>query len=104
MYAIIESGNKQYKVSSGDVIFVEKLNVNEGDAVVFENVLAVAEDDNAVKFGAPYIKGAKVNATVVENGKEKKVIVYRYKSKKHYHKKKGHRQPFTMVKIGDIKA
>ncbi len=101
MYAIIETGGKQFKVSEGDVIFVEKLGVSAGTNYEFENVLLVANDDN-LTIGAPYVKGAKVLASVVGDGKGKKVIIYKYKSKKGFHKKKGHRQPFTQVKIEKI--
>jgi large subunit ribosomal protein L21 len=104
MYAIIETGGKQYKVSSGDVIFVEKLNVSEGENYVFENVLAVSTDGGDISFGAPYVSGASVSAKVIENGREKKVIVYKYKPKKHFHKKKGHRQPFTKLEISSVEA
>ena len=104
MYAIIETGGKQYKVKSGDVISVEKLNKEAGEAVAFENVLAMFGDGGESAFGAPFISGAAVAGTVVENGREKKVVVYRYKPKKHYHKKKGHRQPFTKVKIDSVTA
>ena len=103
MYAIVETGGKQYKVAVGDVISVEKLDVNVGDSYKLDNVLAVIEGDDA-KFGAPYIKGISVSASVVENGKGKKVIVYKYKSKKTFHKKNGHRQPFTKLKIDSIDA
>ena len=102
MYAIIATGGKQYKVSEGDVIKVEKLDKEAGETVVFDQVLA-ARDDAALKAGAD-VAGANVTATVVKNGKAKKVIVYKYKSKKCYHKKQGHRQLFTEVKIDSIKA
>jgi len=102
MYAIIATGGKQYKVSEGDVIRVEKLGKEVGETVVFDQVLAV-RDDAALKAGAD-AASANVTATVVNNGKAKKVIVYKYKSKKGYHKKQGHRQLFTEVKIDSIKA
>lgn len=101
MYAIIETGGKQYKVSEGDVITVEKLGVAPESSYIFENVLAVSNGDE-VKFGTPYIKGAEVTGSVIEDGKAKKVIIYKYKPKKGFHKKKGHRQPFTRVKIEKI--
>jgi len=101
MYAIIETGGKQYKVSEGNVIKVEKLAVEAGAEYAFDKVLVVS-DDNGVKVGAPYVEGAKVNATVIGDGKAKKVIIYKYKSKKGFHKKNGHRQPYTMLKIGSI--
>lgn len=102
MYAIIETGGKQYKVSEGDVIFVEKLGVSEGD-YTFDKVLAVGAGED-VKVGAPYVSGASVKASVLGEGKNKKVIVYKYKAKKGFHKKKGHRQPFTKLKISGIQA
>ena len=102
MYAIIATGGKQYKVSEGDVIRVEKLGKEAGDTVVFDNVLAVRSDD-ALCVGDK-VASAKVSATVVENGKAKKVIVYKYKPKSGYHKKNGHRQQYTEVKIDSIQA
>ncbi len=101
MYAIIETGGKQYKVSEGDVIKVEKLAAEAGTAYTFDKVLVVS-GDNGVSVGAPYVAGAKVGATVIGDGKAKKVIIYKYKSKKGFHKKKGHRQPYTMLKIDSI--
>lgn len=102
MYAIIETGGKQYKVEQGDFVFIEKLNVEEGETVTFDKVLFVGGDD--AKLGAPYVDGANVTASVIKNGKDKKVIVYKYKSKKGYHKKQGHRQPYTKVEITAINA
>ena len=102
MYAIIETGGKQYKVQQGDVVFIEKLNVEAGETVTFDKVLAVGGDD--IKVGAPYVDGATVSANVVKNGKDKKIIVYKYKPKKGYHKKQGHRQPYTKVEITAINA
>ncbi len=101
MYAIIETGGKQYKVAEGDVIFVEKLDVQEGAAVTIDKVLVVG-DGADVKVGAPYVDGASVTATAVKNGKDKKIIVYKYKPKKGYHKKQGHRQPYTKLEITKI--
>ncbi|NDO46527.1 50S ribosomal protein L21 [Clostridium sp. MD294] len=101
MYAIIETGGKQYKVAEGDVIKVEKLAVEEGQEYSFDKVLVVAKDSD-VTVGAPYVAGAKVSASVLGEGKAKKVIVYKYKSKKGFHKKKGHRQPFTELQIKAI--
>ncbi|WP_026660166.1 50S ribosomal protein L21 [Butyrivibrio sp. AC2005] len=100
MYAIIVTGGKQYKVSEGDVIRVEKLDVEAGKEVTFDNVIAV-NDDNTLKVAGD-VANAKVSATVMEQGKGKKVIVYKYKSKTGYHKKNGHRQCFTAVKIDKI--
>ena len=101
MYAIIATGGKQYKVSEGDVIKVEKLGVEAGDTVTFDQVLAVSSDKLLV--GEDVAK-ATVSATVVGNGKGKKVIVYKYKRKSGYHKKNGHRQAYTQVKIDKINA
>lgn len=102
MYAVIETGGKQYKVEQDDVLFIEKLDVEAGDTVKFDKVLAVGGGE--LKIGAPYVDGATVEATVEKNGKSKKIIVYKYKPKKHYHKKQGHRQPYTKVKITAINA
>ena len=101
MYAIITSGNKQYKVQEGDVITVEKLGADAGSAYSFDQVLAIGGSEE-FNIGAPYVSGAKVSATVIGDGKAKKVIVYKFKAKKGYHKKKGHRQPFTKLKIDKI--
>ena len=101
MYAVIETGGKQYKVSEGDTIFVEKLSVEEGEAVTFDKVLVVADGEN-VKVGAPLVDGATVEAKVVKNGKAKKIYVFKMKRKKNYRRKKGHRQPFTKVEISKI--
>ncbi len=100
MYAIIATGGKQYKVAAGDFVNVEKLGVEAGETVTFDDVLAVS-DDNGLKFGND-VAGANVTASVVENGKAKKVIVYKFKRKTGYHKKKGHRQQYTRVKIEKI--
>ena len=102
MYAVIETGGKQYKVEQGDTVFIEKLDVEAGETVTFDKVLIVGGDD--VKVGAPYVSGASVTATVAKNGKSKKIIVYKYKPKQHYHKKQGHRQPYTKVEISAINA
>ena len=102
MYAIIATGRKQQKVSEGDVIKVEKLGVEAGETVTFDQVLVVSDGD--VKVGDPTVAGASVSATVLTEGKAKKVIVYRYKRHSGYHKKNGHRQPFTQVKIEKINA
>ena len=101
MYAVIETGGKQYRVQQGDVITVEKLNVEAGEKVTFDKVLVV-NDGEAVTVGTPCVEGATVGATVVENGKGKKVVIFKYKAKKDYRKKQGHRQPYTMVKIDEI--
>ena len=101
MYAVIETGGKQYRVQEGDIITVEKLNVEAGDKIVFDKVLVLAGEGD-LKVGAPYVEGAAVAGEVVENGKGKKVIIYKYKAKKDYRKKQGHRQPYTMVKIESL--
>ena len=101
MQAIIVTGGKQYVVNEGDTLFIEKLPVEAGDAVTFDQVLAIVDGENT-KFGTPVVEGAKVEATVVKNGKGKKVRVYKYKAKTGYHKRQGHRQPYTKVEIGKI--
>ena len=101
MYAIIEACGKQYKVAEGDEVFVEKLDLNEGDKVTFDKVLLLS-DGEKVKIGTPTVKSAKVEATVIENGKAKKVVVFKYKAKKNYRRKQGHRQPFTAVQVMNI--
>ena len=101
MNAIIETGGKQYKVAEGDVLFIEKLDVNAGDTVKFDKVLAILDGDNAT-FGAPTVEGASVDATVVKNGKGKKIRIFKYTPKKGYRKRQGHRQPYTKVEIGKI--
>lgn len=100
MYAVIETGGKQYKVSEGDVIFIEKLDAAEGDAVKFDKVLAIGGEKTVI--GTPVVEGASVDAKVVANGKGKKVIVFKYKPKKGEKTKQGHRQPFTKVQIEKI--
>ena len=101
MYAIIETGGKQYKVENGDRVVVEKLNVADGEAVVFDKVLVLA-DEAGVKVGTPYVEGVTGEGTAVETGKGKKVVIFKYKAKKDYRKKQGHRQPYTMVEINSI--
>ena len=103
MYAIVKTGGKQYKVAQGDVLFVEKLEANEGDTVTLDQVLAVA-GENGLTVGAPVVEGATVTAKVVAQGKAKKVIVYKYKAKKDYRRKQGHRQPYTKLVIESINA
>ena len=99
MFAIIETGGKQYRVQENDFVFVEKLEANEGDSVVFDKVLMVND-----KIGAPYVEGAKVTAKVEAQGKDKKILVFKYKAKSNYRKRQGHRQPFTKVVIEKIEA
>ncbi len=102
-YAVIETGGKQYRVAENDVIFVEKLGAEENEAVTFDKVLAVFDDDKQV-FGTPVVEGAKVTGTVLKNGKNKKIIVYKMRPKKNYRRKQGHRQPYTKVQIQAIEA
>lgn len=101
MYAVIETGGKQYRVQEGDVVFVEKLDVAEGETVNFDKVLLLSKEGD-LNAGKPYVEGAKVEGTVLEQGKAKKIIVFKYKAKKNERKRKGHRQPFTKVKIDKI--
>lgn len=101
MYAVIETGGKQYRVEEGDILSVEKLGVSEGENVVFDKVLLVSDEDG-IKVGEPYLDGAKVEGEALLNGKGRKIIVFKYKPKKNYRKKQGHRQPFTKVKISKI--
>lgn len=102
MYAIIEACGKQYKVSEGDVVFFEKLDIEEGKTVKFDNVILVS-NEGKIEIGTPYVKGAKVEGKVVQHGKGKKIIVFKYKAKKNYRRKQGHRQPYTKVEITSIK-
>ena len=101
MYAIIQTGGKQYRVSEGDVLSIEKLSAAEGEEVVFDQVLTVVADGD-VKIGKPVLEGAKVTAKVVEHGKGKKILVFKYKAKSNYRKRQGHRQPYTKVEISKI--
>ena len=101
MHAIIETGGKQFKVTEGDTLFIEKLPVESGETVTFDKVLAVIDGDK-ITVGTPVVAGAKVDASVVKNGKGKKVIVFKYNPKKGYSRKRGHRQPYTKVTIGKI--
>ncbi len=103
MYAIIETGGKQYKVEAGQEIFIEKLNAEADSEITFDKVIAVGGDDG-IKVGAPYVEGATVSAKVIKNGKAKKVVVFTYKSKKNEKRKMGHRQPYTKVAISGINA
>lgn len=103
MYAIIRTGGKQYRVSEGDVLNIEKLNVEEGQEVVFDEVLTVVNDGD-VKVGAPTVAGAKVTAKVAKQGKADKIFVFKYRAKSNYRKRQGHRQPFTQVEITSIEA
>lgn len=102
MFAIIKTGGKQYKVSEGDIIKVEKIEAEAGDKIEFDQVLMVAGDD--VKVGSPVVEGAKVSAEVLDQKKDKKIVIFKFKAKKNYRKKKGHRQPYTLIKIEKIDA
>ena len=102
MYAIIETGGKQYRVENGDVIYVEKLDVNEDETVTFDQVIAFAPEKGALKVGKPYVKNAVVTGKVLKNGKGKKITVFTYKPKKGSARKMGHRQPYTKVQINEI--
>lgn len=101
MYAIITTGGKQYKVSEGDVIRIEKLGLEEGDDVTFDKVLMISSEDN-LNVGDPYLANATVTAKVSRDGRGKKIVIYKFKPKNTYQKKQGHRQPFTEVKIEKI--
>ena len=103
MHAIIETGGKQYKVTEGDTLFIEKLEAEAGAEITFDQVLAILNEDKAI-FGAPTVEGASVVATVVKNGKGKKIRVFKYNPKKGYRKRQGHRQPYTKVQISAINA
>ena len=103
MYAVIETGGKQYRVAQGDVLKVEKLDANVGDSVAIEKVLLV-EKDGSVQVGTPVVAGAKAVVKVVEHGKGDKIIVFKYKPKKNYRRKQGHRQPFSKVVVESIEA
>jgi ribosomal protein L21 len=103
MYAIIKTGGKQYKVEAGQAVYVEKLDVEAGKQVTFEEVLLIG-GEGETKIGAPVVDGASVVGTVEKQGREKKVVTYKYKPKKHQHQKKGHRQPYTKVVIDTINA
>jgi len=103
MYAIIKTGGKQYRVEEGQIIKIEKLSAEEGENVEFDQILAVSDDDG-LKAGSPMIEGASVNGKVIDQGKNKKIVVFKYKPKIRYRKKTGHRQPYTRVLIEDINA
>lgn len=103
MYAVMETGGKQYRVQEGDVVFIEKIEGEADSKIVFDKIVLVGKDDGAV-VGAPYVDGAKVEATLVKTGKGKKITVFTYKPKKSEKRKMGHRQPYTQVKIESIQA
>ena len=101
MHAIIETGGKQYKVTEGDTLFIEKLEAEAGQAITFDMVLAILDGDKAT-FGTPVVEGASVEGKIVKNGKGKKIRIFKYNAKKGYRKRQGHRQPYTKVEIGKI--
>jgi large subunit ribosomal protein L21 len=103
MYAIIATGGKQYRVSEGDVVFLEKLDVADGETVEFDQVLTVVTDSDVI-IGKPLVAGAKVTGKVLKQGKEKKILVFKYKSKANYRRRQGHRQPYTQVSIEKIES
>ncbi len=101
MYAIVETGGKQYRIQEGDLLKVESLGLEEGASVVFDKVLLVGKDDS-VAVGAPYVQGASVTASVTGNGREPKILVFKFKSKKNYRRMKGHRQNYTEIRIDSL--
>jgi large subunit ribosomal protein L21 len=101
MFAVLKTGGKQYKVTEGDVIFIEKLGLEADENYTFSEVLAIGSDDG-IKVGAPFVDGATVSGKIIKEGRSKKIIVYKYKAKKGYHKKQGHRQSYTKVQIEKI--
>jgi large subunit ribosomal protein L21 len=103
MYAVIDTGGKQYRVQEGDMVFVDKLPVEDGSTVTFDRVLAVSKE-GSVSFGRPLVENASVDAKVMAHGKGKKIIVFKYKPKKGYRRKQGHRQPYTRIQIEKINA
>ena len=103
MYAVIQTGGKQYKVEKDSVLYIEKLDVAADDTVTFDRVLACGEVGEA-KLGNPYVKGASVTGKVLKNGKSPKILVYKYKAKKNYRRRQGHRQPYTKVQIEKVNA
>ena len=103
MYAIIKTGGKQYRVQEGDLITIEKLEAAADETVTFDQVLTVV-NDGSVKVGTPLVNDAKVTGKVVEHGKGKKILVFKYKAKSNYRRRQGHRQPFTKVRIESINA
>ena len=104
MYAIIRAGGKQYRVQPGDTIYVEKIDSQAGDKVSLGEVLLLGGGDAGTKVGAPFVSGAKVAATVVEQGRDKKIRVFKFKKRKHYQRTRGHRQSYTALRIESIEA
>jgi len=104
MYAVIKTGGKQYKVQEGDILRIEKIPGDVGSAVTFDDVLMFSDEENEAKLGSPILEDAAVQAHIMEQGKAKKVLVFKYKRRKRYRRTQGHRQQYTAVKIGEIKA
>jgi large subunit ribosomal protein L21 len=104
MYAVIESGGKQYKVSEGSVLKVEKLNAEAGDHLTIDRVLMIGDENGGIKVGDELVGNARVEVEVMEQGRDKKVVVFKYKKRKNYRRKQGHRQPFTKIKVIKIEA
>ncbi|HHW62109.1 MAG TPA: 50S ribosomal protein L21 [Syntrophomonadaceae bacterium] len=104
MYAVIATGGKQYKVEEGELLKVEKLDAEPGEKVTLDQVLMVKDDNGTLKVGDPLVKGASVVAEVIEQGRGKKIVVYKYKKRKNYRRKQGHRQAYTRIKIEKIEA
>ncbi len=104
MYAVITSGGKQYKVSEGSVLKVEKLDAAAGDRLSIDQVLMVSDENGSVKVGDPLVSNARVEVEVMEQGRDKKIVVFKYKRRKNYRRKQGHRQPFTKIKVIKIEA
>ncbi|MGI6469617.1 MAG: 50S ribosomal protein L21 [Syntrophomonadaceae bacterium] len=102
MYAIIRTGGKQYRVNEGSILKIEKIAGEKGDKVTFSEVLLVSDDDGTIKVGDPVVANAAVTAEILEQGRNKKIIVFKYKRRKNYRRKQGHRQPFTKIKIDQI--
>lgn len=102
MYAVFANGGKQYKAKVGDTLFLEKIDQDVDSEVTFDQILLISNDDNKITVGNPIIAGATIKAKVEKHGKEKKVVTFKYKAKKHYHTKQGHRQPYTRVSIESI--
>ncbi len=104
MFALIETGGKQYRVTEGTILKVEKLVANAGDIIILDKVLMLSDDNSGIKVGQPTVAGAQVTAKVIEQGRAKKVVVYKYKRRKNYHKKQGHRQSFTKLVVEKIEG
>jgi len=102
MYAIMQTGGKQYRVQEGDIVYVEKLDLLEGDSIDLDVLLLSGE--NGIRIGSPLVDGAKINAKVLAHGKGEKIVIYKYKAKKNYRRKQGHRQPFTKLEVVTINS